>query len=55
MDMQPETRIDLDDEPRLLGPEFELPSEDGLTEDGEFAHDERERYDQQILAGLVSP
>ena len=55
MEMQPKTRLDLDDEPRFLGPEFELPSEKEFTVGVVLEEDERERYDEQILAALVSP
>jgi hypothetical protein len=53
--LAPELRLDSDDdEPRLLGPEFDLPAE-GDFGDERHAKFERERYDEQILAALVSP
>ena len=54
--MHPETRLPFeDDEPRFLGPEFELSSERELIDGVRFEHDERQRFDEQILAALVSP
>jgi hypothetical protein len=48
----PTLHLDLDDED-LLSVEYTLPPiEENLEEQAEL---ERERYDEQILAGLISP
>jgi hypothetical protein len=50
--LEPKTTRELDEEPRFL--EFDLPAETDLT-DGVVITNERERYDDQIIAALVCP
>jgi hypothetical protein len=54
MEMQPEFRFDDEEEPRFLGLEFDL-STDGEQVEDLLEEVERDRYDEQILAALVSP
>jgi len=50
--LDPKTTLELDEEPRFL--EFDLPASADLEDETSAAH-ERERYDDQIIAALVSP
>jgi hypothetical protein len=52
--LAPDLRLDYDDEPQLLATEFELATERDFDDEAD-AEVERERYDGQILAALVSP
>lgn len=51
--LEPKTHVDLYEEASFL--EFPLPGEADLQQDDDAIADERDRYDDQIIAALVCP